>query len=232
MIVFENNVFEVLRMAFGEYQTNCYLVIDKQNGESLIVDPGINAEGWVLDHVRKPLAILNTHGHFDHTWSNAALKNHFADASLLCPFEDVFMLHEDDFGTGVPPSFPDILVGAKEGECVVRRVSDVTNLGRSNKYNFGGFCLEFICYPGHTPGCSVIVLEHRDYAEKIMFSGDFIFHRSIGRTDFPYGSSSAMKKSLESFLNFKEDMLMLPGHGESTRVLAEKENIPYWIQRL
>ncbi len=232
MNVFENNAFKVLMQPFGEYQTNCYVAFDKNTQESLIIDAGINAINWVLQNVKKPLEILNTHGHFDHTWSNAALKEHFAQIPLLCPFEDAFMLKSDCFSTGLPSSTPDILVGAKEGEKIEEKMANIQNLNRKNCYSFNNFSIEFICYPGHTPGCSVIILSHKEAEEKIMFSGDFIFYRSIGRSDFPYSSSEVMKKSLESFLNFEENMPVFPGHGGSTDVFSEKENIPYWLARI
>ena len=64
-----------------------------------------------------------------------------------------------------------------------------------------------------------------------MFSGDFVFYRSIGRSDFPYSDSATMKASLEAFMRIKEDILILPGHGIETSFEQEKENIPYWLMR-
>ena len=58
--------------ACGDYGTNCYIV--EINQKELIIDPGMDAAMWVLQEVRHPVAILNTHGHFDHVWSNAELK--------------------------------------------------------------------------------------------------------------------------------------------------------------
>ncbi len=242
MIVFENDFFKVLRKAFGEYQTNCYLVLDKYQEEALIIDPGIGASAWVIETLQhiKPLAILNTHGHFDHVWSNAELISYFNGISLLCPFEDAFMLIEDCFSTGLPSSTPNILVGAKEKDSIAPKISNTSNLNRRNNYEFGNFAVEFSCYPGHTPGCSVIVVGHKlaklqdinASKQKVMFSGDFIFYRSIGRSDFPYSSNEAMKASLEKFMEKQEDLLVLPGHGETTSVTQEQANIPYWLTRI
>ena len=67
---------------------------------------------------------------------------------------------------------------------------------------------------------------------KLMFSGDFIFHRSIGRSDFPYSSSKAMRASLEKFMEIQENMLILPGHGNKTEIAQEQANIPYWLTRI
>lgn len=56
----------------GEYQTNCYIV--SINDMDFIIDPGMGATEWVMQNVTNPIAILNTHGHFDHVWSNAELQ--------------------------------------------------------------------------------------------------------------------------------------------------------------
>lgn len=253
-MIFENDSFKVLYQSFGEYQTNCYLTLDKHTNEALIIDPGIGASSWVIETLKgiKPLAILNTHGHFDHVWSNAELVGYFSGIPLLCPFEDAFMLTQDCFDTGLPSSTPSIFVGKRAGEIIVPKVSNTDNLGRQNIYELGNFIVQFICYPGHTPGCSVIVLESKSKGEdfsrtqniefshkmiplstqKIMFSGDFIFYRSIGRSDFPYSSNTAMKASLEKFMERQENLLILPGHGQSTSVAQEQENIPYWLARI
>ncbi len=239
MVVFENNFFRVLREPFGEYQTNCYLVISQDNFESLIIDPGIGATSWVLENAKNPLAILNTHGHFDHVWSNVELKEMFPNVPLLCPFEDAFMLQKDFFNTGLRESKPDILVGAESIEGsgsgdlpIVEFDSNISNLERKSQFKYGGFELEFLCYPGHTPGCSVIIINHKELpSQKVMFSGDFVFHGFVGRSDFPYSDSATMKASLEAFIRFGEDMLIFPGHGGETSLKQEKVNIPYWLMR-
>lgn len=250
MRVFDNDSFYVLREPFGEYQTNCYLAFNKTKNEALIIDPGIGASTWVIDTLKSanaiPLAILNTHGHFDHVWSNAESLEHFAGIPLLCPYEDAFMLEQDCFGTGLPSSIPTLLVGAKENDKICEKTSNTSNLGRENHFIYGDFAITFICYPGHTPGCSVIILRHKDSkitesqddleslskGAQVMFSGDFIFNRSIGRSDFPYSSNHVMKASLEKFLTPQENMLVLPGHGNATSVAQEQSNIPFWIPRL
>lgn len=250
MRVFDNDSFYVLREPFGEYQTNCYLAFNKTKNEALIIDPGIGASTWVIDTLKSanaiPLAILNTHGHFDHVWSNAESLEHFAGIPLLCPYEDAFMLEQDCFGTGLPSSIPTLLVGAKENDKICEKTSNTSNLGRENHFIYGDFAITFICYPGHTPGCSVIILRHKDSkitesqddleslskGAQVMFSGDFIFNRSIGRSDFPYSSNHVMKASLEKFLTLQENMLVLPGHGNATSVAQEQSNIPFWIPRL
>lgn len=232
MIVFEDEFYKVVAKPFGEYQTNCYLVLSKEKEESLIIDPGIGASQWVLENAKNPLAILNTHGHFDHVWSNAELKEKLPNTPLLCPLEDAFMLKSDCFGTGLTESKADILVGAKADESPTESTANTANLKRENNYYFGDFEVKFVCYPGHTPGCSVIIISHKKSKQKTMFSGDFIFYRSIGRSDFPYSDSATMKASLEAFLENDEDMPVFPGHGKQTSIKQEQTNIPYWLMRI
>ena len=59
----------------GDYQTNCYIVTI--NDKDLIIDPGVNAFSWIKRNVKNPIAILNTHGHFDHVWSNQEIKDNY-----------------------------------------------------------------------------------------------------------------------------------------------------------
>ena len=195
----------ILSHPMGPYETNCYIVI--QGEESLIIDPGKGATQWVKQHAKNPLAILNTHGHFDHVWSNSELQK-FYGIPVVVPRDDAFMLQRDPLGMGTPPSVADRLVGPDE------------------TLTIGTFTMTFRHFPGHTPGCSVIHLED------VMFSGDFVFQGSIGRTDFPYSDSSAMIKSIEKFMGLTNDATIYPGHGGMTTVKAEQRHLPRWIAYL
>lgn len=198
---------ELLSHPFGEYATHCY-IYDTPAGQ-IIIDPGKGALEWVLKHAPNPLAILNTHGHFDHVWSNHALKTHFPHVPLVIPKGDAFMLETDCFGTGLTPSIPDILVQGEE-----------------SRLEFGGIEVLYRHFPGHTPGCSTIEIE------EVMFSGDFIFRSSIGRSDFPYSSVEAMRESLQRFGTIPYDKPLYPGHGEASTIAREQKNLPFWLARL
>ena len=189
----------------GPYQTNCYIVT--VDGKDLIIDPGVGATSWVLNNVTNPVAILNTHGHFDHVWSNAEVKEHL-DIPIYCPQKDAFMLENDPFSQGTPPSHPDVLIRGDEA------------------IEIEGIKLRFRHFPGHTPGCSVIEIGD------IWFSGDFLFEQSIGRWDFPNSSGEEMIQSLQKALKIKEDFTLYPGHGMSTTLKAEQKVIPFWIEQV
>jgi len=189
----------------GDYQTNCYIVtID---GKDIIIDPGIDATEWVKKNVTNPIAILNTHGHFDHVWSNAELQKELG-VKLYTPKEDVMLLKSSSWMPDLPPSTPDIMVKGDE------------------ELDIDGIKVKFRHFAGHTPGCSTIEIGDA------MFSGDFIFQRSIGRTDFPYSNPADMKKSLQKFQKLDFDKTIYPGHGGTTTIKEEQQYAPYWIKQL
>ncbi len=202
---------EILSQSFGEYQTNCYICKFPQ-GE-IVIDAGMGAHNWVIEKCPSPLAFLNTHGHFDHIWSNATLKSHFPNVPLVCPALDAFMLESDCFDIGVTPSTPDILTQCQKG---------------TQKLDFKGIEVIFSHFPGHTPGCSIVEIEGE------IFSGDFIFHCSIGRSDFTYSNSMDMRESLIRFssLPSNPNKTIHPGHGISTNLAEEQRNVSFWIKQL
>ena len=189
----------------GPYQTNCYIAT--VDGKDFIIDPGVGATQWVLEHVTNPVAILNTHGHFDHVWSNQELKEKL-NIPLYTQNGDVFMLEHSDMMPDLPPSYPDVEI---EGD---------------SEFEIEGVRIKYRHFPGHCPGCSTIEIEGA------MFSGDFIFERSIGRCDFPFSSPEDMKKSLQKFKGIKYDKTVYPGHGGTTSIQAEQMNSDYWIRAL
>ncbi len=189
----------------GAYETNCYVVT--VDGKDLIIDPGIGAVKWVLANVHNPVAILNTHGHFDHVWSNAELKERLK-VPIYAPKGDLFMLESDPFGQGTPPSKADYVV---EGDALL---------------DIAGITVYYRHFPGHTPGCSVIEIGDN------WFSGDFLFRQSIGRWDFPASSGEDMIKSLQKAMQIEKDYTIYPGHGPSTTLRAEQKVIPFWIEQV
>ena len=192
-------------MPMGTYQTNCYIVsIDDKD---IIIDPGVDAVSWVIENVTNPVAILNTHGHFDHIWSNQELKERL-NIPIYCPKDDCFMLQKDPFGQSTPPSKADVEVDDQD------------------IFNLDGFIFKFHHFPGHTPGCSVIEIKDS------LFSGDFIFQGSIGRVDFPYSSPSDMKKSIQKILQWDQDFNIYSGHGAQTTLFNEQNSLKSWLNYL
>ncbi|MBE0492051.1 MAG: MBL fold metallo-hydrolase [Sulfurospirillum sp.] len=194
---------KILQKPMGLYQTNCYIV--QVDGKDLIIDPGVGATKWVLEHAKNPIAILNTHGHFDHVWSNKELQEKL-NVPLYIPIDDAFMLANDPFSQGTPVSIPDVLV---EDE---------------RMHEIDGIRFSYLHFAGHTPGCSGILIGEN------LFSGDFLFKGSIGRVDFPYSDPQAMKKSIKKFLRYTENWKIYPGHGGTTTSHEERKTLPRWLE--
>lgn len=187
--------------AMGDYQTNCYIVT--VDDKDFIIDPGVGATRWVVANVKNPIAILNTHGHFDHVWSNKEVSDKLK-LKIYTPRDDNFMLEKDPYGFGMTPSNADVLVNPDE------------------EFDFDGIKVKFHHFPGHTPGCSAIEIDNN------LFSGDFIFQNSIGRTDFPFSSPSDMYNSINKVLAWEKNIRIYPGHGPSTTLEAERASLTNW----
>ena len=193
---------EIKIQPMGATQTNCYIVtIDNKD---LIIDPGINATAWVLNNTTNPIAILNTHGHYDHVWSNAELKDKLK-VPIYIHQEDAFMLEKCVLGQNLPKSKADFLVQGDE------------------LLTINGIKVQYRHFPGHTPGNSIIEIED------VWFSGDFLFQQSIGRWDFPFSSGESMAKSLEKAMKINNNFTVYPGHGMSTTLQKEQQGMPMWL---
>lgn len=189
-------------MICGDYEENCYLVETKDG--FVAIDPGDGAYEQITSLGIKIIAILNTHGHYDHIWDNACFN-----APVYIHEKDAFML-DDPFCKGHKKSTPTKLMKDKEN------------------IEFGGVKFCFHHFAGHTPGCCMIEIVGEDLA----FSGDFLFKGCIGRYDFPYSNEDDMKQSLLKVKSWDKDMMLLPGHGEHTSLSVEQKNLDFWLKRM
>ena len=196
---------QILKKAFGEYVTNCYILKGEQG--DLVIDPGQGSYDWVMQNTGKIAAVLNTHGHFDHVYDDAKLQR--TGAKIYIHEEDAFMLRADPFET-MPESIE----------------ADVLIKGQEQSLEIAGFNVKFSLIAGHTPGSCMIE------AGGVIFSGDVIFKGSIGRWDFPFSSGAQMRESLHKILQIKGDFTLYPGHGPNTSLQAERQNLKYFLQLL
>ena len=194
---------QILKKAFGEYVTNCYIVKGEQG--DLVIDPGEGSFDWVMQNTGKIAAVLNTHGHFDHVYDDAKLQR--MGAKIYIHEEDAFMLRADPFETMPEPIEADVLIK-----------------GQEQSFEIAGFNVKFSLFAGHTPGSCMIEVDG------VIFSGDVIFKGSIGRWDFPFSSGAQMKESLHKILQIKGDFTLYPGHGPNTSLQAERQNLKYFLQ--
>lgn len=193
---------QILKKAFGEYATNCYILKGEQG--DLVIDPGEGSFDWVMQNTGKIAAVLNTHGHFDHVYDDAKLQR--TGAKIYIHEEDAFMLRVDPFETMPEPLQPDVLVS--DGQ----------------EFVLGGFNVKFHLFAGHTPGSCMIE------AGGVIFSGDVVFKGSIGRWDFPFSNVAQMRESLHKILQIEGDFTLYPGHGANTSLAAERQNLKYFLQ--
>jgi len=193
----------------NSFETNCWLIGGDGNDDAVVVDPGfapqrvhamLEAEG------RRPVAVLATHGHFDHVGS----------AAEFCGDDLPFHIHEADvqaltdpqaWGAGFQtPSVP---------------VKDVRTLVDGDVLTFAGFRVQVVHTPGHTPGSVCF------RTDGWVLSGDLVFAGSIGRSDFPNSSPADMGRSLRRFLELPDPTDVLPGHGPRTTVDRERATNPF-----
>ncbi len=192
------------------FDTNCWLLALEGREEALVVDPG-----FFPDRVRellraagkRPVAVLATHGHYDHVGS----------AATLCGTELPLFIHKDDELALTDPR----AWGAGFVTEAVGRPGDVRTFSDGDVLDVAGFSLEVLHTPGHTPGSVCFT------AGDLVFTGDLVFRGAIGRSDFPNSSSEAMEASLRRFLALPDPMAAYPGHGPETTVGLERATNPF-----
>lgn len=195
---------ELITKTVGLLGANCHIL--RNDEDAVVIDPGGNAELiYPCIGKRRLLFVIDTHGHYDHIAANNDLKARY-DTKLAIGKLDVDMLLNPElnlstmvFGPFISVA-PDLLV--KEGD----------------RFLFDGKELLVIDTPGHTKGSICVKIGN------ILFSGDTLFYRSIGRTDLPGGDFEALAKSIRTKLYaLPDDTKVYTGHGEPTRIGDEKK---------
>ena len=197
----------IKRIAVGPIRTNCYIINRTGSDKAIIVDPGDEA-----DKIKRelgfssltPVAILLTHGHFDHIGAVSELRKYYG-IKVYAYYEEKEILSSDmnlgrAFGMPMAEN-ADIYV--RDNEEIV--IDDIT--------------FKTIHTPGHTIGSCCYYVDK----DKVLLSGDTLFSGSHGRTDFPTGSQSAIIRSIINRLLVLDDSVhVYPGHEEETTIGSEK----------
>ncbi len=195
----------------GPFGTNCYIVGDGVVGEGMIIDPGDSASKILDAASRMGLDIKQvvlTHGHIDHTGALKKVKQ-ATGATVAISEADAPIMGKQPMGIVLglfypSPDSPDRLL--KDGEEIV----------------CGGLKFNVIHTPGHTPGGICL------WGEGILFSGDTLFHRSVGRSDLPGGSHEELIESITGrLISLPDDTQVYPGHGPSTSIGEERALNPF-----
>lgn len=197
-------------MVMGPVATNCYYFHEEDQTEAVVIDPPVKGE-WIHEHLKgrglRVVAILFTHGHFDHI-SGANELREASRATIYAPFPEKEMLLDASLNL------------SDTGYCVNadKYVQD------SEELMVAGVPVRVILTPGHTSGGCCYYLEN----EKVLFSGDTLFAGSVGRTDLPTGSHAQLITSIrEKLLPLPDDVTVYPGHGESTTIGEERKYNPF-----
>ena len=204
---------KIEKFVLGAMSTNTYLVENEEKKELVIVDPAACPD-YMVSHVKsngyEPKAILLTHGHFDHIMGIDKWLKEF-DIPVYAYVEEKEVLADSQLNLscmlGVSYTFQQI----KE-----LRDGDVLDVA--------GFSFKVIHTPGHTKGGCC----YYEATESVLFSGDTLFHQSVGRSDFPTGSMSTLVRSIkEKVFALPDDVMVYPGHNGYTCIADEKMYNPF-----
>jgi glyoxylase-like metal-dependent hydrolase (beta-lactamase superfamily II) len=203
--------------------TNCWVVAPGDGEQCVIVDPGIGVLGRldevIAEHRLHPVAVLLTHGHFDHTFSVVPVCQARDVPALISPV-DRRQLSDPWTWLGIRPGTP------LAGSLTFAEPDDVREIVDGEKLELAGVTFAVRSAPGHTAGSVVFGVE--DEPAPRLFSGDVVFAGSIGRVDFPDGSMTDMERTLrEVILPLPDETAVHPGHGPATTVGRERASNPF-----
>ena len=206
--------------------TNCWVVAIGAGEQCVVIDPGIGVvdelDEVIAEHRLHPVAVLLTHGHFDHTFSVLPVCQARDVPAYVHP-ADRGQLTDPWSGVGLPVGTPLF------GSLTFAEPDDVRELAARDKVSIAGLDFAVTHAPGHSAGSVVFGLSGAD--EPIVFSGDVLFAGSIGRTDLPGGSMTQMEASLrEVILPMDDATVVHPGHGPSTSIARERRTNPFLLE--
>ncbi len=199
---------DVLCFSLGQLQTNCYFLI--KEGNCLIIDPADEAS-FILEQIQrrnlKLLGLFATHGHFDHLMAVGAIQQSF-NIPLYISSKDLFLLDRLEETAKYFLKYKPILLPIK----------NIKNLESENFLKIKNFKFKILFTPGHTPGSLSFCFSE----EKVIFTGDTLFKKAVGRFDFSYSSRDDLKKSLKKIFSLPKNTIVYPGHGDRTTLAEEK----------
>ena len=206
--------FRIQTCVMGMVSTNCYIVYRKGGKSAVIVDPADNG-AYILNKCRElqvePEAVLLTHGHFDHIMALNDLKKRY-NVPVYAHEEEEDVLKQSSLN-----------LSGSIGQIYTTQADVYVKDGEHLK--LAGLDVIVLYTPGHTKGGVCYYFPE----EKVLMSGDTLFHCSIGRTDFPTGSMSQLVRSVkEQLFVLPDDVQVYPGHDSVTSIGYEKQYNPFF----
>ena len=190
-------------LSVGDFATNCYIVSgDIDPRRVLVIDPGADGTGILGAMGGKPVAVLLTHGHFDHTGA----LDVFGGCPVYIGEKDAQMLTDPKLNAG-------FLAG---DDCPRPAATHVLRGGESLRFDGFSSAVSVIATPGHTPGGLTYALGED------LFTGDTLFRSGFGRTDLYGGDFTRLRESLRTLLSLEGDRKVHPGHGPETTLDRER----------
>jgi glyoxylase-like metal-dependent hydrolase (beta-lactamase superfamily II) len=220
----------VERIVAPYFATNCWILSTGASNECAIVDPGIAVPDLAqriigrCDELRlKPVAILITHGHLDHTFSLLPLAREGGVSTSYVHPADRELLINPARGLGAQGL---ALLEQLSPTKVWEEPDRVEEVNDEDVIEVAGMDIQVVHAPGHTKGSVMYRVN-----SGTLLSGDVLFKGAIGRTDLPTSSPRAMRESLkEKVLTLPDEIRVLPGHGDETTIGQERLTNPFLLE--
>ncbi len=197
----------------GFLATNGYLLETKEGVICFDAPEGMTKE--LRRSGVKPIALLLTHGHFDHVWEAVGVQE---DAQ--CPI----YVHPADEQMVRDPSYLKMFgLTPPERSPSDFRLFTIPDQGQA-EFSCGGEQFTLFHIPGHSPGS--VCFYHKDW--QLLIGGDVLFCGGVGRWDLPGGSRHALISGLQKHLvPLPRETRVFAGHGPATTIGYERETNPY-----
>ena len=207
------NKLQIEKQILGIVRTNCYLAVNKETKECIIIDPAdeaVKVRVLIEEQQLKPAAILLTHGHYDHIGAAEELAQRYR-IPICAGSEEKEVL--EDAGLNLSAKHGISFTVCADRLLINKEIAEMA-----------GFQIQVLHTPGHTKGGTCYYFAR----EGVLFSGDTLFYESIGRTDLPTGSMTALVHSVNELLQMLPDSTdVYPGHGSATDAAHEKKFNPF-----